>query len=138
MLNKPLQTQSLSDLSVECGSANILTLAEEQLSYEGMLSIENPDHIISKKPVVYHSHFTKKRKIIFLAKRCLYLSSIILFYVTTICPWICYSEWEESEEPSDCSIELRVSRPNWLCAEREEVLKKLYIPLTRLDTEGTV
>ena len=64
-----MQAQSLSELSVECDSADILTLAEEQLSYEGMLSIENPDHDILKKPVVYHSHFTKKRKIIFLAKR---------------------------------------------------------------------
>lgn len=67
-LNFTMQAQSLSEISVECGSANILTLAEEQLSYEGMLSIENPDHDISKKSVVYHSHFTKKRKIIFLAK----------------------------------------------------------------------
>ena len=52
--------------------------------------------------------------------------------------WIVYtcSEWDASEEPSDCSVELRVSRPNWLCAEREEVLKKLYVPLTQLDTEG--
>jgi hypothetical protein len=63
-----MQAQSLSEISVDCGSANILTLAEEQLSYEGMLSIENPDHDISKKSVVYHSHFTEKRKIIFLAK----------------------------------------------------------------------
>ena len=46
------------------------------------------------------------------------------------------SEWDASEEPSDCLVELRVSRPNWLCAEREEVLKKLYVPLTQLDTEG--
>ena len=64
-----LQAQSLSELSVECGNDHVFTLAEEQLSYEGMLSIENPDHIIAKKPVVYHSHFTKKRKIIFLANR---------------------------------------------------------------------
>ena len=47
------------------------------------------------------------------------------------------SEWDTSEEPSDCSVELRVSRPNWLCAEKEEVLKKLYVPLTQLDIEGT-
>lgn len=67
-LNFTLQAQSLSEVSVDCGSANILTLAEEQLSYEGMLSIENPDHDILKKSVVYHSDFTKKRKIIFLAK----------------------------------------------------------------------
>ena len=67
-LNFILQAQSLSEVSVDCGSANILTLAEEQLSYEGMLSIENPDHDIIKKSVVYHSDFTKKRKIIFLAK----------------------------------------------------------------------
>lgn len=67
LLTSPLQAQSLSEISVECGNANILTLAEEQLSYEGMLSIEDPDHDILKKPVVYHSHFTKKRKIIFLA-----------------------------------------------------------------------
>ena len=47
------------------------------------------------------------------------------------------SEWDASEEPSDCSVELRVSRPNWLCTEKEEVLKKLYVPLTQLDIEGT-
>lgn len=47
-----------------------------------------------------------------------------------------FSEWDASEEPSECSIELKVSKPNWLCAEREEVLKKVYVPLTQLDAEG--
>ena len=64
-----LQAQSLSELSMECSNANILTLAEEQLSFEGMLSIENPNHVTEKKSVVYQSHFTKKRKLILLAKR---------------------------------------------------------------------
>lgn len=55
----------------------------------------------------------------------------------TVNSWYCgCSEWDASDEPSDCSVELRVSRPNWLCAEREEVLKKLYVPLTQLDVEG--
>lgn len=48
------------------------------------------------------------------------------------------SEWDVSEEPTDCSIELKVLRPNWYCAEREELLKKLYVPLIQLDTEGTI
>ena len=48
------------------------------------------------------------------------------------------SEWDASEEPTDCSIELKVLRPNWYCAEREELLKKLYVPLIQLDTEGTM
>lgn len=85
-----MQAQSLSELFVECGSANVLTLAEEQLSYEGMLSIENPDHDILKKPVVHHSHFTKKRKIIFLAKGYKYLYKLVLhiIYVITLCTGI--------------------------------------------------
>ena len=90
-----MQAQSLSELFVECGSANVLTLAEEQLSYEGMLSIENPDHDILKKPVVYHSHFTKKRKIIFLAKGYKYLYKLVLhiIYVITLCTGILLLKW---------------------------------------------
>lgn len=78
-----LQAQALSELRVECGNPHIITLAEEQLSYEGMKSIENPNNVITKKPVVYHSYFTKKRKIIFLADR--YINNTYIYILTQNC-----------------------------------------------------
>ena len=64
-----MQARALRELSIECGNANVFTLDEEQLSFEGISFIENPDYFITKKPLVYHSHFTKSRKVIFLANR---------------------------------------------------------------------
>ena len=52
------------------------------------------------------------------------------------CDYVVCSDWDMTQEPSDCSITLKVSRPNWLCTQEIEVLKKLYVQLSELDIEG--
>ena len=64
-----IQAQALSEMSLYCGSDNVFPVAEEQLSYVWLASIDKSDHVIAKKPLVYCSDFTKNRKVFFLANR---------------------------------------------------------------------
>ena len=66
---KIMQARALQELSIECRNADVFTLDEEQLSFEGIAFIENSDYLITNKPLVYHSQFTKDRRVIFLANR---------------------------------------------------------------------